>query len=129
TRDARDKGMGGKREEGARGDKSPRRGLPKDTPLSEKYRPKSGGFARNEERRRRFKEETARMGERRESQRPVSEAEEMLGRRRNWHALKSLGQTPTQPSIPASEGPFMRTRRRWKRPDINNDNNNEADKD
>lgn len=129
TRDARDKGMGGKRADGA-GDKGPRRGLPKDTPLSEKYRPKSGGFARNEERRRRFKEETARMGERRETQHPVSEAEEMLGRRRNFHALKSLGQTPKQPSIPASEGPFMRTRRRWKRPDLNSgENGNDADKD
>lgn len=110
TRDAREKGMGGKR-----GDS--RRGLPKDTPLSEKYRPKSGGFARNEERRRKFKEETARDGERRMGPHHQSEAEELLARRRNIHALKSLGETPKMPSIPPSEGTFMRTRRRWKRPD------------
>jgi len=122
TREARDKGMGGKR-----GDKhsGPRRGLPKDTPLSEKYRPKSGGFARNEERRRKFKEETAREGERRlgyrKTERPLDEAEEMLARHRNVHALKMLGETPKMPSIPPSEGPFMRTRRRWKRPDSSND--------
>ena len=102
--------MGGKR-----GDS--RRGLPKDTPLSEKYRPKSGGFARNEERRRKFKEETARDGERRMGPHHQSEAEELLARRRNIHALKSLGETPKMPSIPPSEGTFMRTRRRWKRPD------------
>ncbi|WP_280121948.1 THUMP domain-containing class I SAM-dependent RNA methyltransferase [Duncaniella muricolitica] len=114
TRDAREKGMGGKR-----GDS--RRGLPKDTPLSEKYRPKSGGFARNEERRRKFKEETARDGERRMGSHHQSEAEELLARRRNVHALKSLGETPKMPSIPPSEGPFMRTRRRWKRPDSSND--------
>lgn len=122
TREARDKGMGGKR-----GDKpsGPRRGLPKDTPLSEKYRPKSGGFARNEERRRKFKEETAREGERRlgyrKPEQPRDEAEELLARRRNVHALKSLGETPKMPSIPPSEGPFMRTRHRWKRPDSSND--------
>lgn len=115
TRDARDKGLAAKRS-----DKSgPRRGLPKDTPLSEKYRPKSGGFARNEERRRKFKEETAREGERRMGH-LQSEAEELLARRRNIHALKSLGDTPKMPSLPPSDGPFMRTRRRWKRPDASN---------
>jgi putative N6-adenine-specific DNA methylase len=122
TREAREKGMGGKR-----GDKGARRGLPKDTPLSEKYRPKKGGFARNEERRRRFKEETAREGERRyERKTPEAhnsgefrnEAEEILARRRNIHALKSLGDSPKMPTLPSSDGPFMRTRRRgWKRPD------------
>lgn len=39
------------------------------------------------------------------------------------HALKSLGESPKRPSIPAPDGPFMRTRRRWKRPDANGDNN------
>ena len=124
TREARDKGMGGKR-----GDKGPRRGLPKDNPLSEKYRPKSGGFARNEERRRKFKEETAREGERRmaehKPERFRDEAEELLARRRNIHALKSLGETPKMPTLPPSEGPFMRTRRRWKRPDSSNDSSND----
>ncbi len=119
TRDARSKGMGGKRGDRQQG---PRRGLPKDNALSEKYRPKKGGYARNEERRRKFKEETARMGERYDSMQR-SEAEELLSRRRNIHALKSLGETPKMPSIPASEGPFMRTRRRWKRPDTEGNNN------
>ena len=111
--------MGGKRGDRQQG---PRRGLPKDNALSEKYRPKKGGYARNEERRRKFKEETARMGERYDSMQR-SEAEELLSRRRNIHALKSLGETPKMPSIPASEGPFMRTRRRWKRPDTEGNNN------
>ncbi len=109
-KDARDKGMGGKR---SKRDSEPRRGAEKRTPLSELYRPKKGGFARNEESRRRFKEETARE----------SEAEELLQRKRNVHALKSLGETPKTPSIPPSEGPFMRTRRRWKRPDSENNDN------
>ncbi len=99
-RDARAKGMGGK-------DAGPARR--KSNPLEEKYRPKKGGYARSEERRRKFKEETA----------AKSEAEELLSRRRNPHALKSLGESPKRPSIPAPEGPFMRTRRRWKRPDNN----------
>ncbi|MCM1076223.1 MAG: THUMP domain-containing protein [Bacteroides sp.] len=102
-RDARSKGMGGK-------EAAPARHRP--NPLEEKYRPKKGGYAKSEERRRKFKEETAAMGE----------AEELLSRHRNPHALKSLGGTPKQPSIPASDGPFMRTRRRWKRPDSNTDN-------
>lgn len=118
SRDARDKGMGGKRGNKAAGG---RRGLPKDNPLSEKYRPKTGGYARSEERRRKFKEETAREAERRsefrDRTRERDEAEELLSRRRNIHALKSLGESPKMPSIPASDGPFMRTRRRWKRPD------------
>lgn len=111
-KDAREKGMGGRR---ARKNDEPRRGPEKRTPLSEKYRPKKGGFARAEERRRKFKEETARDGE--------SEAETLLQRRRNVHALKSLGESPKTPSIPASEGPFMRTRRRWKRPGSDNPGN------
>ena len=128
TRDARSKGMGGKRSDKPSG---PRRGLPKDTPLSEKYRPKAGGFARNEERRRKFKEETAREGERRfrhqgrETSREDfrDEAEELLARRRNIHALKSLGESPKMPSLPSAGGTFMRTRRRgWKRPDAPGDN-------
>ncbi len=111
-RDAREKGMGGRR---AKADNS-HRGPEQRSALSEKYRPKKGGFARAEERRRRFKEETAREGEERE----LNEAEQLLQRKRNVHALKSLGETPKMPSIPASEGPFMRTRRRWKRPDQEN---------
>ncbi|WP_304589842.1 class I SAM-dependent RNA methyltransferase [uncultured Duncaniella sp.] len=97
-RDARAKGMGGK-------EAAPSRR--KSNPLEDKYRPKKGGYARNEERRRKFKEETAAQ----------SEAEQLLSRHRNPHALKSLGESPKRPSIPASEGPFMRTRRRWKRPE------------
>lgn len=108
-KDAREKGMGGRR---AKNNDGPRRGPEKRTALSEKYRPKTGGFARAEERRRKFKEETARESE--------SEAEMMLQRRRNVHALKFLGDTPKTPQIPAGEGPFMRTRRRWKRPDGEN---------
>lgn len=128
TRDTLSKGMGGKRSDKPSG---PRRGLPKDTPLSEKYRPKAGGFARNEERRRKFKEETAREGERRfrhqgrETSREDfrDEAEELLARRRNIHALKSLGESPKMPSLPSAGGTFMRTRRRgWKRPDAPGDN-------
>lgn len=121
-REAGEKGMGGRNSDRRR-DKSPRdsqrKGPEKRSALSELYRPKKGGFARNEENRRRFKEETAQR----------SEAEEILSRRRNEHALKGLGDTPTQPSIPAADGLFMRTRRRWKRPDAgnNNDNNQEQD--
>lgn len=104
--DARRKGMGGK-------EAYP--GHRKANPLEEKYRPKKGGYARSEERRRKFKEETA----------AASEAEQLLARHRNPHALKSLGETPKQPSIPAPQGPFMRTRRRWKRP--GSDSNNETE--
>ena len=97
-RDARAKGMGGKEAAPARH---------KSNPLEDKYRPKKGGYAKSEERRRKFKEETAAQ----------NEAEELLSRHRNPHALKSLGESPKRPSIPAPTGPFMRTRRRWKRPD------------
>lgn len=97
-RDARTKGMGGKEASPARH---------KTNPLEDKYRPKKGGYARSEERRRKFKEETAAQ----------SEAEQLLSRHRNPHALKALGASPKRPLLPASEGPFMRTRRRWKRPD------------
>lgn len=107
-RDARDKGMGGK-------EAAPSRR--KSNALEDKYRPKKGGYARSEERRRKFKEETAAQ----------SEAEELLSRHRNPHALKSLGESPKRPSIPAPEGPFMRTRRRWKRPDTNSDNGNTSE--
>ncbi|MCM1355936.1 MAG: THUMP domain-containing protein [Staphylococcus sp.] len=107
-RDAREKGMGGKEAGGFRR---------KSNPLEDKYRPKKGGYARNEERRRKFKEETAAQ----------SEAEELLSRHRNPHALKSLGESPKRPSIPAPEGPFMRTRRRWKRPDSNNSSENQGE--
>lgn len=109
-RDANKKGMGGRKSDRRR-DVSPReshhKGPEKRSALSEIYRPKKGGFARNEENRRRFKEETARR----------SEAEELLSRRRNEHLLQQIGTGPTTPSIPPSDGPFMRTRRRWKRPD------------
>lgn len=107
-RDAREKGMGGKEAK-----KNPFSRKP--NPLEDKYRPKKGGYARNEERRRKIKEETA----------ASSEAEQLLSRHRNPHALKSLGETPKRPSIPAPEGPFMRTRRRWKRPDTDSDTNSE----
>lgn len=100
-RDAREKGMGGK-------DAGPTRR--KSNKLEDKYRPQKGGYARSEERRRKFKEETAAQ----------SEAEQLLSRHRNPHALKSLGESPKRPSIPAPDGPFMRTRRRWKRPDADN---------
>ena len=126
TRDAREKGMGGKRGDRRGGKPGSRRDLPKDNALSEKYRPKKGGYARSEERRRKFKEETAREGERRDSHQR-SEAEELLSRRRNVHALKSLGETPKMPTLPASDGPFMRTRRRWKRPDTNGNTSNDND--
>lgn len=63
---------------------------------------------------------------------PLSEAERLIARRRNPVALRSII-NPSQPSIPAPEGPFMRTRRRgWRKPEAaggadnsNNDNNNE----
>lgn len=106
-RDARDKGMGGK-------DAGPSRR--KSNRLEDKYRPQKGGYARSEERRRKFKEETA----------ASSEAEQLLSRHRNPHALKSLGESPKRPSIPAPDGPFMRTRRRWKRPDSDSSSNTEG---
>ncbi len=52
-----------------------------------------------------------------------SEASRLLGRRRNPDALLSL-ENPRTPSIPAPEGPFMRTRRRgWRKLDKDTDNN------
>lgn len=109
-RDADKAGLGGRRAD-RRKSESPRdaqrKGPEKRTPLSEKYRPKKGAFARSEENRRKFKEETARR----------SEAEELISRRRNENALDSIAKSPTMPSLPAGEGPFMRIRRRWKRPD------------
>lgn len=116
-REAGEKGMGGRRSSDRKRESSPRdrqhKGPEKRSALSELYRPKKGGFARNEETRRRYKEETARM----------SEAEEILCRRRNENALKGIGDTPTMPSIPSAGGTFMRTRRRWKRPDSSDSNN------
>lgn len=106
-RDAREKGMGGKQA---------RPGRHKPNALEEKYRPKKGGYARSEERRRKFKEETA----------SSSEAEQLLARHRNPHVLKALGSQPKQPSIPKPEGPFMRTRRRWKRPDSSSSDASDA---
>ncbi|MDE6813798.1 MAG: hypothetical protein K2J28_08255, partial [Duncaniella sp.] len=79
--------------------------------------PITGGKPRKQSRRRKFKEETAAQSKLRDDSNIPSEAEEILSRRRNPHALKSLGESPKRPSIPASGGPFMRTRRRWKRPD------------
>ncbi len=111
-RDARERGMGGKEAHGH----APKK---KSNPLEDMYRPKKGGYARNEERRRKFKEETAQQ----------SEAEELLSRHRNPHALKSLGEAPKRPSIPRPEGPFMRTRRRWKRPDIDSSSDNKESED
>lgn len=95
------------------------RGPEKSSPLSERYRPKKGGFARNEESRRRFKEETARL----------SEAEEILDRRRSERVLRELGESPSRPSLPTSEGPFMRTRRRWKRPEQDGGTSGTPEKD
>ena len=112
-KDARKRGMGGK--EATKDMKRTEKKKPNK--LEDLYRPKKGGYARDEERRRKFKEETAAQ----------SEAEEMLSRRRNAHALKSLGESPKMPSIPTPEGPFMRTRRRWKRPDTNNSSENNQD--
>ncbi|MDE5650564.1 MAG: hypothetical protein K2I35_06095, partial [Duncaniella sp.] len=107
-KDARKRGMGGKEASASRQERPARK---KPSPLEDMYRPKKGGYARSEERRRKFKEETAAQ----------SEAEELLSRHRNPHALK-FGDTPKMPTIPAPDGPFMRTRRRWKRPDTDSSN-------
>lgn len=101
--DARRKGMGGK--------EASRR---KTSLLEEKYRPKKGGYARSEERRRKFREETA------------NNADTLLSRRYKPLAINPLDFKPKQPSIPAPEGPFMRTRRRWKRPDTDGENDKNA---
>ena len=72
--------------------------------LEEKYMAKPKGRARREER-------------------PEMVSENPLAKRRNEGALKSiLGRTPT---LPPAEGPFMRTRRGWKRPNSEESNNNE----
>lgn len=89
---ARDKGMGGKEARGPR------------NPLEEKYRPKTGRHA--DHKTRRFDRTDIPVRE---------ESENPLAVRRNANALRMLkGKTPT---LPKSEGPFMRTRRGWKRPD------------
>ena len=96
--DARRKGMGGKESRGEK--KGPR------NPLEAKYQAKPKGRERKE-----AKAET--------------EFENPLAARRNENALKSiLGRTP---SLPKSDGPFMRTRRGWRRPNTNNEetDNNE----
>lgn len=99
--DARRRGMGGKEGRGSRpfGQERPPR---KVSRLEEKMRPR-----RFDKDRRRDSEHSAEM----------SEAEMLIARRRNPNALRSID-TPRQPSIPAPEGPFMRTRRRgWRKPE------------
>ncbi len=92
---ARDKGMGGKE---ARKPSAPR------NLLEEKYRAKPRH--RDEQRNRASS---------------IEKSDNPLAMRRNANALKSiLGRTP---SLPPAEGTFMRTRRGWKRPDGNKDNN------
>lgn len=94
--DARRKGMGGKEVRGTK--PSPR------NPLEAKYQAKP------------------KMRDRREERIEVN-SENPLAARRNEHALKSvLGRTP---SLPKSDGPFMRSRRGWKRPNNNESDNNE----
>lgn len=118
--DARRRGMGGKEARPARrGDRDERRsdrensrGREERRPsrLEDKYRPKRGAYARRDDSRRD-------RDDNRPEERPLSEAEQLLSRRRNPDALKGLG-SPKRPSIPRPEGPFMRTRRRgWKRGD------------
>lgn len=118
--DARRRGMGGKEARPSRrGDRDERRsdrenGRDREerrpSRLEDKYRPKRGAYARREDSRRD-------RDDNRPEERPLSEAEQLLSRRRNPDALKGLG-SPKRPSIPRPEGPFMRTRRRgWKRGD------------
>lgn len=118
--DARRRGMGGKEARPARrgdrderrGDRDNSRGREERRPsrLEDKYRPKRGAYARRDDSRRD-------RDDNRPEERPLSEAEQLLSRRRNPDALKGLG-SPKRPSIPRPEGPFMRTRRRgWKRGD------------
>lgn len=79
----------------------------KRSALEEKYLAKPKGRARREE-----KQEVL--------------SENPLAKRRNEGALKSiLGRTP---SLPPAEGPFMRTRRGWKRPTENEEVNNNENK-
>ena len=120
--DARRRGMGGKEARPSRrSDRDERRGdrdngrdreERRPSRLEDKYRPKRGAYARREDSRRdRDREDSL------PEERPLSEAEQLLSRRRNPEALKGLG-SPKRPSIPRPEGPFMRTRRRgWKRGD------------
>ena len=122
TRDAARKGMGGGRAD--RHEKH--RDSSADNSLAEKYRPKKGGYARDEQRRRKYKESIGeanhfanRATDHYNPALPVDETEEARNRRRNIHALKSIGESPKTPSLPANEGPFMRIRRRWKRPGTN----------
>ncbi len=118
--DARRRGMGGKEARPARrGDRDERRGDRENSRgheerrpsrLEDKYRPKREAYARRDDSRRD-------RDDNRPEERPLSEAEQLLSRRRNPDALKGLG-SPKRPSIPRPEGPFMRTRRRgWKRGD------------
>ena len=75
--------------------------------LSERYLAKPKGRARREEK-------------------PEVVSENPLAKRRNEGALKTiLGRTP---SLPPAEGPFMRTRRGWKRPIEKGETNNNENK-
>lgn len=107
--EARRRGMGGKEARPSRRAETDDRER-RPNRLEDKYRPKSGAYARKHD-------------ERPHNNAPLSEAEQMLSRRRNPDALKGLDR-PKTPTIPKPEGPFMRTRRRgWKRND--NDNREE----
>lgn len=64
--------------------------------LKDKYRPQKGAFAHHDDRRRE----------------PADEAEAMLERRRNSAAMRSI--VGKKPSLPPTEGPFMRSRNGWR---------------
>lgn len=97
--DARRKGMGGKEMRGPKPEKR--------SALEERYFAKPKGRARREEK-------------------PEVVSENPLAKRRNEGALKTiLGRTPM---LPPAEGPFMRTRRGWKRPTENGETNNNENK-
>lgn len=97
--DARRKGMGGKEMRGPKPEKR--------SALEERYFAKPKGRARREEK-------------------PEVVSENPLAKRRNEGALKTiLGRTP---SLPPAEGPFMRTRRGWKRPIEKGETNNNENK-
>jgi putative N6-adenine-specific DNA methylase len=97
--DARRKGMGGKEMRGPKPEKR--------SALEERYLAKPKGRARREEK-------------------PEVVSENPLAKRRNEGALKTiLGRTP---SLPPAEGPFMRTRRGWKRPIEKGETNNNENK-
>lgn len=113
--DARRRGMGGKEARRRDSESDEKRGRRGENRLESKYRPTRGAYARRAE-------------NRSDTDRPLSEAEQLLDRRRNPFAINGL-KTPQMPSIPAPEGPFMRTRRRgWKRGGSNNENNESTDK-